>query len=140
MRAPSDTATRQIAGIVGAVIFGAASLLELVRTAIEKEPWPGFTRQLGLLMALIAVAIWVPSAFALARRSENTRVLAITGAFAMFCYGLLGTTAGSTFGIVYVIFGVLMAVVERLAFGGKLTLGTRTEPPRRSTSRGPEVY
>lgn len=140
MRALSETATREVAGIVGAVIFGAASVLELVRMAVEKEPWPGFTRQLGWVMTLIAIVIWVPAAFALAKRSQKHRLLAITGAFALFCYGLLGTTARSAFGIVYVVFGVLMAVIERLAFGGKLTLGTRTAPPRRTTSGPPEVY
>ena len=139
MRELSDRTTREVAGIVGAVIFGAASVMELVRILTQDRPWPGFSDALSWLMALIAIAIWAPSAVVLAKRSRQHRVLAITGAFALFCYGILGTTARSSFGVVYVVFGLVMAVVERLAFGGKLSLGAATEPPRRSTSGPPEI-
>jgi hypothetical protein len=132
----SEAATRQIAGLVGAVLFGAASIMELIRMATLKIPWPGFVSKLDWALGAIAIVFWIGSAWVLARRSRKHRVLAMAGAFALFSYGLLGTIAGSHFGIVYVAFGLIMPLIERLAFGGKLPLGRREgEPVRTSTGR-----
>jgi len=139
MRAISDEATREVAGIVGAILFGGASVIELVRVAIEKVPWPGFNVALDWAITLIAIAIWLPSAVVLATRSRQHRVLAIVGAFTLFCYGLLGTMGRSIFGVVYIAFGAVMPIVERLAFGGKVSLGAGTETPPRPSSGPREI-
>lgn len=139
MKNLSDEATRAVAGIVGAVVFGAVALTELVRFAVEPIPWPGFTAKIAWFITLIGIAIWIPSAVVLALRSRTHRLIAIAGAFFLFSYGVLGTMARSSFAIVYVVLGLLMPVVERLAFGGKLSLGARTEPPRHPSSESPAI-
>ncbi|MDF2697403.1 MAG: hypothetical protein K0S65_5786 [Labilithrix sp.] len=130
----SDEATREIAGLVGAVLFGTASLMELVRMAMLKIPWPGFTSRIDWVIGAAAVVLWVGSAYVLARRSHKHRIVPILGAFALLAYGVLGTVARSRFGIVYIVFAMMMPVIERIAFRGKLPIGQRIEEPIRPPS------
>ena len=71
------------------------------------------------------------SAFVVGGSSRRHLILAIAGTFVLFAYGLLGTIAGSRFGMVYVAIAALMPIVLRLAFGGRLTLGGRVPEPER---------
>jgi hypothetical protein len=125
-----DQKIRRNAGIAGAVIFIAASIMELVRMTTTRFPWPGFNAALDWLITLISIVLWLGSAYALAARRREYVVFAIFGAFALLNQGLLGTIAGSPFGIIYVLLAVPMVILERLTFGGKLTLGTRWAPDR----------
>jgi hypothetical protein len=133
-REMSDEATREVAGVVGAVLFSAASVMELVRMLTLKIPWPGFTARVDWVISTIAIVLWIGSAYVLARRSRKHRLLAILGAFALFTYGLLGTVGRSRFGIVYVAFALFMPLLERLAFRGKLPIGHRMGEPTRPSS------
>jgi hypothetical protein len=127
----SDETTREVAGLAGAVIFGAASLMELVRMLTLKIPWPGFTARIDWVISGLAILLWLGGAYTLARRSPKHKVLAFAGAFALLAYGLLGTMARSPFGIVYVAFAFLMPLIQWLAFRGKLTIGQRVGEPTR---------
>lgn len=125
----SDEATREAAGVVGAVLFGAASLMELVRMATLRPPWPGFNTRIDWGLGAIAIVLWVASACVLATRSHKHRGVAFAGAFALFAYGLLGLVGRSRFGLVYVAIAVVMPLIERLAFRGRLTFGRRLDEP-----------
>lgn len=133
-RGMSDEATREIAGLVGALLFGAAALMELVRMLTLETPWPGFTASADWVFGGLAIALWVGSAWVLARRSRKHRLLAFVGAFALFVYGALGALARSRFDVVYIVFGLVMPIIERLAFGGKLSIGHRVSEPVRPPS------
>ena len=98
---------------------------------IQRTPWPGFTSRIDWGLSVMSIVLWLGSAYDLARRQSEHRLVPICGAFALFAYGLLGTTARAPFGIVYVAMGVLMPILERLAFGGKLPLGQATDEPSR---------
>lgn len=137
-REVSDEATREVAGIIGAVLFGSASLMELVRMLTLKVPWPGFTSRVDWVLGLIAIVLWLSSAYVLARRSRKHRLVAVAGAFALLAYGILGTVGRSRFGIVYVGFALMMPVLERLAFRGKLPIGHRMSEPT-GTRSGREI-
>jgi hypothetical protein len=130
----SDEATREIAGLVGAVLFGTASVMELVRMAILKTPWPGFTSRIDWVFGAVSVVLWACSAYVLARRSHRHRIVPILGAFALFAYGIFGTVGRSHFGIVYIVFAMMMPVIERIAFRGRLPIGHRIEEPIRPPS------
>ncbi len=141
MRPLSDAATREIAGVVGAVLFGAATVMELVRMLILRRPFPGLDPNVDVVMTIIAIAFWVGSAIVLATGSRKHRLIPIIGAFVMLSHGLLGTVARSSAGVVFVLLGLMIPIVERLAFGGKLSLGSSTAPPpHRPSSGGPEVF
>ncbi len=139
MREVSDRATREVARVIGALIFGAASIAELLRSFVLRTRWEGLAPRFDAVWTLMAVAFWIASALVLATRTHKLRVVPILGAFVLLCHGLLGTIAGSSSGIVYIVLGLLMAVVERLAFGGKLHLGTPTEPGFRPSSGQREI-
>ena len=134
----SDESTRQIAGLTGAGLFGAASIMELVRMVVLKVPWPGFNSKVTWVLGGISVVLWLASAYVLARRTHRYRGLAIGGAFALFVYGILGTVGRSSFGMVYIAFALAMALLERLAFRGKLPIGYRVSEAIRPSS-GREV-
>ena len=140
MRALSDEATRRLAGWVGAIIFGAATVMELVRMFVLRISWPGLDENVDVVMTVLAIAFWVPSAVVLAKRTRKLRLIAFIGAFVLLSHGLLGTIARSTSGVIYVVLGLMIPVVERLAFGGKLGLGSATAPPPRPNAGPPEVY
>lgn len=124
----SDQKIRRNAGIAGAAIFGAASVMEFVR--LLTSPWPGYISAFDWLISLIAIVLWLASVYVLALRRREHIVLAILGAFALLNQGLLNTIVGLPFGVVYVLFAGVLVILERLAFGGKLTLGTRWTPER----------
>ena len=140
MRALSDEATRRVAGWVGAGIFGAATVMELVRMFVLKISWPGLDENVDVVMTVLAIVLWVPSAVVLAKRSRKLRLIAFIGAFALLSHGLLGAIARSLSGVIFVALGLMIPVVERLAFGGKLTLGSPTGPSPRPSEGPPEVY
>lgn len=125
----SDEATREAAGVVGAVLFGAASVMELVRMATLRTPWPGFNTRLDWALGAIAIVLWVTSACVLATRSHKHRAVTFAGAFALLAYGLLGLMGRSFFGLVYLALAVVMPLIERLAFRGRLTFGRRLDEP-----------
>jgi hypothetical protein len=127
----SDEATREIAGLAGAVLFGAASLMELIRMFTLRVPWPGFNAKIDWVFGAIAVALWIGSAYVLATRTRKHRIIPLLGAFVLFAYGVLGTVARSHFGIVYIAFAITMPLIERLAFRGPLPLGQRVGEPTR---------
>jgi len=140
MKALSDEATRRVAGRVGAGIFLAATVMELVRMLFLRRSWPGLDPNVDVLLTIVAVLFWCASAVVLATRSRKHRLVAIIGAFVMLSHGLLGTVARSTSGVVFVLLGLMIPIVERLAFGGKLSLGTRAGPSSGASSGPPEVY
>lgn len=131
---PSDQKTRRLAGLAGATLFGAAAVMELVRMLTATYPWPGFNVRLNWIWSVVAVALWLGSAYVLAVRRRDSIVLAVLGAFALVNHGLLGTIGGSYFGVVYIAMGVVMVILERLAFGGRLTLGERWTPTRQPSA------
>ena len=102
--------------------------------------WPGLDENVDIVMTVLAIALWVPSAVVLAKRTRTFRLVAFIGAFALLSHGLLGAIARSLSGVIFVVLGLMIPVVERLAFGGKLTLGTPTAPPPRPSAGPPEVY
>lgn len=135
MKTMSDERTRELAGYAGAALFGVACAIELVRVVILRETWTGISTTADRVLTLLSVALWAVSAVLLVRRSER-RVLPIFGAFVLFAHGILGTVMRSAVGPVFVALAVLMPIVERLAFGGRLTVGTPTTvPPRPSVGR-----
>jgi hypothetical protein len=127
----SDEKTREIAGVAGTALFAAAAILEFVRLQSNGAPWPGFTTETDWIFSLLAIVLWIGSAFVLAGRRRDHIILAIAGTFALFSFGIIGTIAGSKMGIVYVVFAMAMPVVMRLAFGGKIDLGKRVPEPER---------
>lgn len=132
----SDATTRRVAGLAGTVLFGAASVIELVRMSTLKFPWPGFTNRIDWVVSGIAIVLWSLSAIVLAIRSHRHGILAVLGVFALFAYGILGTAGGSRFGILYIVLAAALVVLERLAFRGKVPIGHRVgEPVRPSSGR-----
>lgn len=134
----SDNATREVAGLIGALLFGGASAIELIRLFTLKSPRVGYASATDWVLGGVAIALWVASSFVLARRSRKHRLLPVLGTFALFAQGILETVARSHFGIVLVLFAIVMPFLERLAFGGKLTLGERAPEPIRPDS-GQEI-
>lgn len=130
----SDAETRRAAGLAGAVLFGGAALMELVRMSTLKIPWPGFTSRVDWIISALAIVLWSLSAFVLGFRNHQHRTVAILGVFALFVYGILGTVGRSHFGIVYIALAVAMIVLERLAFRGKLPIGRHTDEPIRQNA------
>src|SRR5262245_10660816 len=104
----SDDTRREIASVAGAVIFGAAAVLEFIRLQGSGAPWPGFTTETDWIFSLLAIVLWITSAFVLGWRRRRHVVVAIAGVFSLFAFGLIGLIAGSKFGIVYVMFAVML--------------------------------
>ncbi len=127
----SDEKTREVAGVAGAVLFGTAALLEFVRLQSDGRPWPGFTAENDWLFSLLAIVLWIASAFILARRRRPHLVVAVAGAFSLLAFGIVGAISRSRFGIVYVLFALAMPLVMRLAFRGKIELGEPGPEPER---------
>lgn len=131
----SDDKTREFAGFAGAVIFSAAAVSEFIRLQRNGAPWPGFTTETDWILSLLAIVLWIASAFVLGGRSRRHIIVAIAGAFSLFAFGLLGAIAGAKFGIFYVVLAVTLPVILRLAFGGRLELGKRI--PEAERPHGP---
>lgn len=111
--------TRAVATAAGVLLFGVASAVELVRVLTRPHTWPGFIGDIDWVISAIVIALWVSSAFAIAAKLRSLLVMIPLGIFALVMYGLFGTISGSSFGLVYVAFGVAAPLVGWMAFAGR---------------------
>lgn len=115
---------QRVAGIAGAVIFFASTLVEIVRLAqAPHHPWSNLNGPWGWTIGAITYGCWIAAAVAMAMSSRRRWLVPPTvGALALVWYGILGTSGRAPLGIVYLALGLVMPVIAWVAFGGKLQL------------------
>jgi hypothetical protein len=119
----------RLARIAGAVTFGAALVVEIVRLVADRRATfvPGPSRVVGIGLILL----WVASAFVVATRRRGAIIVAVVGSLALVAHGFVGAAARSVYGVVFVLLAPIAALALRGAFGERLRLGARSTPPPR---------
>ena len=118
----------RFARIAAPVLFVACAADEIARVVLGR-PWAGFVPAASNVVGLGLAAVWLASAVMVARNATKALYVVVVGSFALLAHAVITRAAGSTLGLVYLGVAPVVVLLERIAFGPRLTWSARTEQP-----------